>query len=119
MYYNGDAIWYFLKEIYPQILKESPIPLTIAGREIPDELRKFAKDNDLDNHLTFAESVKDVSTLYDSHRVFIAPHLYGAGIQFKVSFYLISLYIIIPSVFEAPLDSHLNFNFLQSLFLHS
>jgi len=85
MYYNGDAIWYFLKEIYPLIIADSPIPLTIAGREIPEELREFTKNNDLDRYVTFLESPEDIKPLYDSNRVFIAPHLYGSGIQFKLS----------------------------------
>lgn len=85
MYYNGDAIWYFLKEIYPKILEEIPISLTIAGRKIPNQLREFTKNNGLDGHVKFLESVKDISSLYDSHRVFVAPHLYGAGVQFKLS----------------------------------
>ena len=86
MYYNGDAIWYFLKEIYPLVLNEAPSPihLTIAGRGIPDELRMFTKMNGLDQFVKFVDSPKDVVTLYEKARIFIAPHLYGAGIQFKV-----------------------------------
>ena len=41
MYYNGDAIWYFLQHVYPLVLKDAAetIPLVIAGRGIPDHLR--------------------------------------------------------------------------------
>ena len=86
MYYNGDAIWYFLKEIYPSVLeRSSSITLTIAGRNIPQYLRTFVKDNALDQHVTFEDSPEDLNRLFDRHRVFIAPHLYGSGIQFKVS----------------------------------
>lgn len=89
MYYNGDAIWYFLKETYPLIVaadsQREPIPLTIAGRNIPEELREFTRNNDLDRYVTFLESPEDIKPLYDKTRVFIAPHLYGAGIQFKLS----------------------------------
>jgi GT2 family glycosyltransferase len=93
MYYNGDAIWYFLKETYPLVLKDSfePIPLSIAGRDIPDELRNFTRDNGLDDHVTFFESLDDTTTLFDNSRVFIAPHLYGSGIQFKVSVFLLKV----------------------------
>jgi len=90
MYYNGDAIWYFLKHIYPMVVKESssfrPVPLTIAGRGIPHELRQFVKKNkDTAKHVTFLESPPTIDHLFEENRVFIAPHLYGAGIQYKAS----------------------------------
>ena len=88
MYYNGDAAWYFIKEIYPLVLKESKtdIPLTIAGKKIPSELRKIvSEDENLSKLVDFRESVPDVKALYSNARLFIAPHLYGAGIQYKVS----------------------------------
>ncbi len=86
MYYNGDAIWYFLHEVYPLVLQELEIPLTIAGRKIPKELHDLVEDDEvLSKNIIFRESVPDILELYDSARVFIAPHLYGAGIQYKVS----------------------------------
>ena len=87
MYYNGDAIWYFLKEVYPLIVKENnDIVLTIAGRGIPEELKSFVeKHEDLDDrHVSFVESPESLDDLYNSAKLFIVPHLYGAGIQFKV-----------------------------------
>lgn len=36
-------------------------------------------------HVYFVDSPHSVESLYEEHRIFIAPHLYGAGIQFKVS----------------------------------
>ena len=110
MYYNGDAIWYFLKETYPLIIADSqrtPIPLTIAGREIPQELRDFTKNNDLDRYVTFIESPEDIKPLYDKTRVFIAPHLYGSGIQFKVSVFLslsLSLYNSLSALFASSVS---------------
>jgi len=88
MYYNGDSVWYFLTEVYPLVIKESktPIPFTIAGRKIPQELYDLVeKDELLSKHVIFKESVDDIMELYNNSRIFIAPHLYGAGIQFKVS----------------------------------
>ena len=39
MYYNGDAVWYFLTEVYSRILlleeSKSPIPFTISAENIP------------------------------------------------------------------------------------
>ena len=86
MYYNGDAIWHFLESIYPKVLKEAaePIPLIIAGRSIPDKLRKIVRRKNLQKFVTFRESPNNIESLYSKSRVFIAPHLYGAGLQFKV-----------------------------------
>jgi glycosyltransferase involved in cell wall biosynthesis len=90
MYYNGDAIWYFLKFIYPRIIEatfNNRVPaLTIAGRGIPDELYEFVKANKLiTNYITFLESPPSIEELFETNRILIAPHLYGAGIQYKVS----------------------------------
>lgn len=87
MYYNGDAIWYFLTEVYPLIIEgvKTPIPLKIAGRNIPQELRDTVEsDETISSHVTFLESPKSLQRLMDESRIFIAPHLYGAGIQYKV-----------------------------------
>merc|ERR1712157_492418 len=83
MYYNGDAIWYFIEKIYPHIIEESDdkIPLTIAGRNIPDELLSI----NTTHPITFIESPDSIHDLYEKYRVLIAPHLYGAGIQYRVS----------------------------------
>lgn len=87
MYYNGDAICYFLTKIYPLVVEsaEIPFPLAIAGRNIPKQLRETVeKDKVIFPHVTFFESPKSLDELIDKSRIFIAPHLYGAGIQYKV-----------------------------------
>ena len=100
MYYNGDAAWYFITQIYPLVLKEAklnsstPIPLTIAGKGIPTELIELVKgDRWLSKHIVFRESVRDIRELYNKARIFIAPHIYGAGIQYKVRFRYRLLYV--------------------------
>ena len=100
MYYNGDAVWYFLKTVYPLVLEASskPIPLTIAGRKIPADLREFVDEAGLQDDVTFLESPEDLEPLYERHRVFIAPHMYGSGIQFKLSE---ALSLGIPTVMSA------------------
>jgi hypothetical protein len=89
MYYNGDAIWYFLDKIYPLVLQDQqatePIQLTIAGRDIPLELIRFVTRNaTLARHVTFLESPESIDDLMEDNRLFIAPHQYGSGIQYKV-----------------------------------
>jgi len=98
MYYNGDAIWYFLKEVYPLIVQEnSEIDLTIAGRGIPEELKSFAEKHEGldDRHVSFVESPESLDDLYNSAKIFIVPHLYGAGIQYKVREFFFKLYAFI------------------------
>jgi hypothetical protein len=88
MFYNGDAIWYFLEYAYKHIVESTskPTPLTIAGRGIPSELKDFVKSNKkMHKFVTFLESPPTVDSLFENSRMFIAPHLYGAGIQYKVS----------------------------------
>ena len=86
MYYNGDAIWHFLESIYPLVLQEAakPIPLIIAGRSIPDKIHNIVKRKSLEKFVTFRESPHNINSLYSNSRLFIAPHLYGAGLQYKV-----------------------------------
>ena len=89
MCYNGDAIWCFLQKVCPLIVEEShsnPPRLTIAGRGIPDELRKSAEsDTSISPYVSFIESPLTVDSLCESARVVVAPHLHGAGIQHKVN----------------------------------
>jgi hypothetical protein len=91
MYYNGDAIWYFLDKIYPLVLQEQeqqtsePIQLTIAGRGIPIQIRQLVKNNStLARYVAFLESPESIDDLMEDNRLFIAPHQYGSGIQYKV-----------------------------------
>jgi glycosyltransferase involved in cell wall biosynthesis len=88
MYYNGDAIWYFLQYVYPLVLQEAtkPIPLVIAGKGIPKYLRDMVRGLGFEANVMFIESPKDLRPLYERARVFIAPHQYGAGVQYKVRY---------------------------------
>mmetsp|Transcript_12284 Transcript_12284/g.15189 ORF Transcript_12284/g.15189 Transcript_12284/m.15189 type:complete len:367 (+) Transcript_12284:1601-2701(+) len=83
MYYNGDAIWYFLKEIYPLI--NEYIPLTIAGTDIPTFLHDMVrKDPSLSDYVSFIESPDNIDKLYEESCLVIAPHLYGTSPYNKV-----------------------------------
>jgi O-antigen biosynthesis protein len=87
MYGDGHAIWDFLKTVFPLILKEArgAIPLTILGKDIPNTLREFVETNAvLGKLVTILESPSDIRAVYNQHRLVLAPHLYGAGMESEV-----------------------------------
>lgn len=87
MYYNGDAILWFLQALFPLLQEKTPnpIPLTIAGREIPDYLKKWLKHYKYKNLVTLIDSPEDMAPIFQRSRMVIIPHQYGAGIQYKAS----------------------------------
>src|SRR5207245_2030998 len=77
---NGDSIIWFLEEIFPRIQAElGPISLTIAGINRSERVRKLAGPS-----IRIAGQVKDLTELYDSARIFIAPTRFSAGIPQKI-----------------------------------
>jgi glycosyltransferase involved in cell wall biosynthesis len=77
---NGDSIIWFLKEIFPKIqTKLGAIPLTIAGVNMSERVRQLAGSS-----VRITGQLPDLSDLYDSARVFIAPTRYSAGIPQKI-----------------------------------
>src|SRR5262249_16660025 len=79
---NGDAIIWFLTEIFPKIrasLGEST-PFTIAGVNDSDMIVRLAESCSA-RVLGF---VRDLTEFYDSARVFVAPVRYAAGLPHKV-----------------------------------
>ena len=107
MYYNGDAAWYLVTQIYPLIAQAAlrnqnqPMPLTIAGSGIPKELVAAAKESIYREHIRLEESPPDLTPLYDAARLTIIPHQYGCGTQYKLSE---AMAIGLPAV-VAPLAS--------------
>ena len=77
---NGDSIIWFLEEIFPKIQEKlGPIPLTIAGINKSDRVRKLSGPS-----VRITGQLPELTELYDSARVFIAPTRYSAGIPQKV-----------------------------------
>jgi GT2 family glycosyltransferase len=77
---NGDSVIWFLEDIFPRIqAKLGEIPLTIAGSVRSERVRRMARPS-----VRIAGEVKDLTSLYDSARIFIAPTRYSAGIPQKV-----------------------------------
>ena len=78
---NADAIVWFCNEVVPRIqdgLTEKLV-LTIAGDVMP-----HIKDQLASRGADVLGRVADLSTLYDRHRVFVAPHRFAAGIPYKI-----------------------------------
>jgi GT2 family glycosyltransferase len=78
---NTDSIIWFLTEIYPKIhaeLVQAPT-VTIVGFHGSDKIRKLAGPS-----VQVTGPVPDLTELYDSARVFIAPTRYSAGIPHKI-----------------------------------
>src|SRR5262249_9093878 len=77
---NGDSIIWFLEEIFPKIQEKlGPVHLTIAGVNKSERVRGLAGRS-----VCIAGQVKDLTELYDSARIFIAPTRFSAGIPQKI-----------------------------------
>ena len=77
---NGDSVIWFLEEIFPKIQAQlGAIPFTIAGINKSERVRLLAGSS-----VHIAGEVKDLSDLYDSARIFVAPTRFSAGIPQKV-----------------------------------
>jgi O-antigen biosynthesis protein len=79
-YPNVDAVAYFIREVMPLMRKRLPgVALRIYGSNIPEDLLALAAED-----IFIGGWVRQVSEVYDSCRVFVAPLLTGAGIKGKV-----------------------------------
>jgi len=78
---NGDSMIWFLDEILPKIqaVLGMDVPVTIAGVNKSERIRQLAGPS-----VVITGHMADLTDLYDSARVFIAPTRYAAGIPHKV-----------------------------------
>ena len=77
---NVDAVLYFAKEIWPLIIKVIPEALfVIAGADAPKEIKQLASDN-----IQVRGFVDDLSQLFSTAKLSVAPLRFGAGIKGKV-----------------------------------
>ena len=77
---NQDAVIYFVNDIFPLILERIPnIKFTILGSDVTDNVRKLASDS-----VEVVGYVDDPEPYFSSHRVFVAPLRYGAGMKGKI-----------------------------------
>jgi glycosyltransferase involved in cell wall biosynthesis len=78
---NGDSMIWFLDEVLPRIqaILGPDIPVTIAGVNKSERVREMAGPA-----IRITGQLPDLTELYDTARVFIAPTRYAAGIPHKV-----------------------------------
>jgi glycosyltransferase involved in cell wall biosynthesis len=80
---NHDGLVWFIEDVLPLIERALrwETRLTVAGYVAPDVSLDRFRDHP---RVTLRGPVADLVPLYDSHRVFVAPARFAAGIPFKV-----------------------------------
>lgn len=79
---NIDGLEYFLKNIYPKVkAKNSNIKFYIIGKNPPEVLQKFAKN---DSSIILTGFVEDLSEYYAKCKLFVVYLNYGSGIKIKI-----------------------------------
>ena len=77
---NLHGVLWFLKEVWPKIIKIFPqIQFFIVGKNPPNELKKYSCKN-----VIITGYVKDVKPWVDKAEIFIVPLFSGGGIRIKI-----------------------------------
>lgn len=79
---NRDAVEWFLKEIFPEIVKAIPdIKFNIVGSNTPEAIKAMASERVVVHGFISDEKLRE---LYETCRVTVAPLRYGAGVKGKI-----------------------------------
>src|SRR5690606_8259250 len=76
---NVDAARWLVEEIMPIVWKKIKIPVTLLGNAPTKEVISLESDG-----VKVPGYVKDVAPFFASHRLFVAPLRYGAGMKGKI-----------------------------------
>lgn len=77
---NRDAVRWFVAEILPLVRKRLPdVPVSLVGSNVTPDVAELAGDG-----VTIHGWVPDLSGIYASSRLFVAPLRFGAGMKGKV-----------------------------------
>jgi glycosyltransferase involved in cell wall biosynthesis len=76
---NADSVRYFCNEIWPEVRRRTGAELIIAGFGTDQYLTDIECEG-----LRIIGPVDDLTSVYNTARVFVAPTRYAAGIPFKV-----------------------------------
>jgi len=88
--YDAEAIFALrtqkMREFYPQIRAGRPLSAELGLADTADAVVAVPhiKDQLASRGADVLGRVADLSTLYDRHRVFVAPHRFAAGIPYKI-----------------------------------
>jgi glycosyltransferase involved in cell wall biosynthesis len=78
---NVDSMKWFTNEIFPRIINKIPdIKLYIIGSNPTKEIEQLASPN-----IIVVGYAKDLTSYFNTSRIFIAPLRYGAGVKGKIS----------------------------------
>lgn len=81
-YPNRDAIVYFIKEVWPELVKECPlVKLTVVGAHPPEELVRLASR---DARLQVTGFVEDMRPYFRRADIVICPIRDGGGTRLKI-----------------------------------
>jgi len=77
---NLNGVLWFLKEVWPKIIKTFPqVQFFIVGKNPPEELKKYSSKN-----IIITGYVDDIKPWVDKAEVFIVPLFSGGGIRIKI-----------------------------------
>jgi GT2 family glycosyltransferase/SAM-dependent methyltransferase len=78
---NVDAVLWFVTEVWPDVQRMLPgIPFFVIGQEPPNEIRALQSDT-----VHILGYVHDLTRVFDTIRVSVAPLRYGAGVKGKIN----------------------------------
>jgi len=78
---NQDAVQHLLSNIWPFIFEKYPkAQLRIVGRNMPDRIKKYIKDD----RVKLLERVSEISDEYKKADILLAPIRIGGGTKFKI-----------------------------------
>ncbi len=78
---NVDAVIWLCNSIMPRVWEQIPeVKVTLLGSNPPEQVNKL----EALGQVTVTGYVKDVSPYFLSHRIFVAPLRYGAGMKGKI-----------------------------------
>ncbi len=79
---NTDAVHYFMHRIFPLIRNSLPgVKFYIVGSYMPEEIRSYGSDH---SDVVTLGYLRNVDSLFENSRVFIAPLRYGSGMKGKI-----------------------------------
>lgn len=77
---NEDAVFYFVKEIFPLVKKSVPeMKFYVVGSDPSEALQKLDSED-----VKVTGYVKDIMPYFENCRVFVSPLRYGAGMKGKI-----------------------------------